>query len=180
MGHLAPVSERLGIASVLVAPLEGVSRVVGAVDVVVVKSGADVVGGRGGRGLGGGSRFRLGLSRLLYGRRRLNNRGGLGGRLGRRLGSGLGRGLNDGFRGGGRRRGRRRGRGHRGGRGLGDRRCRGRPGAVPGATEDGGGITFSHCDGDPFHDDVGLDVKAAVLEDGAGGSQDGAAGGNEC
>ena len=81
MGEVACVGEGLGIPSMLITPLEGAGGVVETVDVVVIKSGADVVGGLRGLGLGsgGGSRsgIRRGLSGLSNGCRRFNNRSGL-------------------------------------------------------------------------------------------------------
>ncbi len=82
MGKVACVGEGLGKAGMLITPLEGSGGVVETVDVVMVKSGAAVVGGLRGRGLSGGgdgSRrgFRRGLSGLSNGCRRFNNRSGL-------------------------------------------------------------------------------------------------------
>jgi hypothetical protein len=179
----ASLGQGLGVTSNLIAPLEGAGGMVEAVNVVVVDGGARVVGGfcglilgrrRGGRGL----RVRRGLSGLglFDDRRRLGRR--LGGRLrfGRR--GGLGSGFDDGFGGRSRRRGRgrRRGSGRRFRRGCG-RSGLGRPGAR--AAEGGGSIAVSHRDGDPFSNDICLDVKLAALEDGAGDGQDGAASGEE-
>jgi hypothetical protein len=185
VGEFACLSKLLGISGMLRAPRESIGRVVGTVDVVMVKGGADVVGGlcnigrlagrRGGIGLrrGRGRRVRRGCRGLNDRRRRRRGRSGCGSRL--RSGFGGGSRLNDDFgggRSGGRRGRRRRGRsGNRRRRGLGGPRAR--------ATEGGGNGTLSDCDGDPFDNDVRLDIELAALENRAGGAEDGAARGEE-
>jgi hypothetical protein len=185
----ASLGQGLGIARNLIVPFESTGRVVEAVDVVVVEGGADVVGrlgrfglGRGGRGLDdfGG---RLRLNDLNVGRRRLDNRSGFRSRFRSRfrgwgrVGSGQNHDLGGGRR---RRRRRRRRRGSlRGARRLG-RAGRGRRGlGVRWAAEDGGRITLSHRDRDPFDNDICLDEETAFLENRAGSGQDGAAGGEK-
>jgi hypothetical protein len=180
----ACLGESLREPGVFSAPLKGAGRVVEAMDIVVVKRGARIIGwlrnnglrGRGsggGRGLGGlnnrGGRLNHGGGRLNHGRRRLNNRGGLSCRLGG--------GLNNGHGSGSRRRGSRSNGSARRHRGNG---CRRGPGARAGATEDCGSVTISHGDCDPFDHDIRLDVNSAILENGAGNGQDRAAAGEEC
>jgi hypothetical protein len=194
VAELACLSKLLGISGMLRAPLESVDRVVETVDVVMVKSGADVVGGlrnlgrlaggrvglggRSGIGLRGGRRGRRGCSGLNDRRRRGRGRSGCGSRLRGGFGGGLGGGLrsllDDDF-GAGRRRRRRGGRRGRGG----NRRSRGLGGARARATEGGGNSTLGDCDGDPFDNDIRLYVEFAALENRAGGAEEGAARGEE-
>lgn len=192
MLKFATLGENLGRVGILLSPLESTSGVVKTVHIVALKNSLLIVTGgldlhwRWGRswgrsrglsrhGRGGG--FDDGSRSLDDGGRGLNH-GGRGFHNGRGLCSRLGlrSRLNNNHRlRSSARAGSRRGRRRRGGGGRRGGRDGSSSGALSGATSHAehsrsGLLAFGDSDGNPFNDDLTVNNKATLLEDGAGSS----------